>query len=79
MSEIISKEINFINQGKENVELTNIVKIKSFHFFYKNKFAVLTTNRILLFNDKESYLRKSACKVKIFYIIKIYFSFLLLI
>jgi len=67
MSERIIKEINYINQVKENIELTNIVKIKSFAFFYKNKFAVLTTNRLLLFNDKESYLRKNACKVnKIF-------------
>ena len=58
-----NREINYINHVKETTELTNVIKIKTFSFFYKNKFAVLTTNRLLLFNDKESYLRKNACKV----------------
>lgn len=53
----------YINRVKETVELTNVVRIKRFSIFFKKRFAVLTTHRLLLFQDKESYLLKKACKV----------------
>ena len=46
-----NKEINYINHVKETTELTNVIKIKTFSFFYKNKFAVFNSNRLFLFND----------------------------
>ena len=58
-----NKEFHYINHVKETIELKNVVKIKSFSIFSKNRFAVLTSHRILLFNDKESFLNKKACKV----------------
>jgi len=57
-----SKEINYINQVKETIELTNVIKINS-SIFNRNRFAVLTTIRILIFDSKESFLLKKACQV----------------
>ncbi len=59
----LAKEYSYINQVKETIELTNVVKIKSFSIFNKNRFAVLTTHRLLIFEDKEAFLLKKACKV----------------
>ena len=59
----LAKEHLYINQVKETIELTNVVKICSTSFFNKNRFAVLTTHRLLIFENKEAFLLKKACKV----------------
>jgi len=58
-----SRELLYINNVKETIELTNVVRIKDIPLFSKNRFAVLTTNRILIFNNNESFLLKKASKV----------------
>jgi len=74
-NQILAKEHLYINQVRETVELTNVVKIPSFSIFNKNRFAVLTTQRLLIFDDKEAFLLKKACKViiNILFLIQLFY------
>ena len=55
----ISTYTNYIvnNHVRENIELKNEVKIKGL-LFNKNRYAILTTHRFLIFENRERYLNK---------------------
>ena len=55
----VSTYTNYIvsNHIRENIELKNEVKTRGF-LFDKNRYAVLTTHRFLLFENREKYLNK---------------------
>jgi hypothetical protein len=51
------------NNIKEQIELKNIVQTKG-RFYFKQRFAILTTSRMLVFENKDKFLHKKNPRVK---------------
>jgi len=63
------------NNKKEHIELKNIIKTQGM-FYKKERFAVLTSTRLLIFENQTHFVQKRSPRVKFIYF-NLYFIILL--